>query len=286
MYKEFFGLRENPFNLTPDPDFLYLGKIHRKAMAYLTYGLEARKGFIQFTGEIGSGKTTLLKTLLMKNRNKIRAAFIVNPKATFEQLFRMILYQFSVIELEAVYSKEVLLSKFYDYLVEQAKQNYPVVIIFDEAQNIEMSVLEEIRMLSNLETEKQTLVQMIFVGQPELRETFLLPKFKQLKQRISVAYHIYPLSKDDTGAYINHRLKIAGANNGSIFTQCACDEVYSYSNGVPRLINTACDATLLAGYVEERKILDEKFVKEVIGELIEDMGGNTKQDESISLITP
>ena len=198
MYKEFFGLRENPFNLSPDPDFLYLGKVHRKAMAYLTYGLEARKGFIQFTGEIGSGKTTLLKTLLMKNRNTIKSAFIVNPKATFEQLFRMILYQFGVIELEAMYSKEVLLSKFSDYLVEQAKQNYPVVIIFDEAQNIEMSVLEEIRMLSNLETEKQTLVQMIFVGQPELRETFLLPKFKQLKQRISVAYHIYPLSKDDT----------------------------------------------------------------------------------------
>ncbi len=285
MYKEFFGLRENPFNLTPDPDFLYLGKVHRKAMAYLTYGLEARKGFIQFTGEIGSGKTTLLKTLLMRNRSKIRSAFIVNTKATFEQLFRMILYQFSVIELEAMYSKEVLLSKFSDYLVEQAKQNYPVVIIFDEAQNIEMSVLEEIRMLSNLETEKQTLVQMIFVGQPELRETFLLPKFKQLKQRISVAYHIYPLSKEDTGAYINHRLKIAGAENGSIFTQCACDEVYAYSNGVPRLINTACDATLLAGYVDERKTLDEKFVKEVIGELIEDMGGNARQDKSISLIT-
>ena len=286
MYKEFYGLSENPFNLTPDPDFLYLGKVHKKAMAYLTYGLEARKGFIQFTGEIGSGKTTLLKTLLMRNRNKIKSAFIVNPKATFEQLFRMILHQFSVIELEEVYSKEVLLSKFYDYLVEQAKQNYPVVIILDEAQNIEMSVLEEIRMLSNLETEKQTLVQMIFVGQPELRGTFLLPKFKQLKQRISVAYHIYPLSKDDTGAYINHRLKIAGAKYGSIFTQCACDEVYSYSNGVPRLINTACDATLLAGYVEERKTLDEEFVKEVIGELIEDMGGITKQDEYISLITP
>ncbi len=286
MYKEFFGLRENPFNLTPDPDFLYLGKVHRKAMAYLTYGLEARKGFIQFTGEIGSGKTTLLKTLLMKNRSKIRSAFIVNTKATFEQLFRMILYQFGVIELEAMYSKEVLLSKFADYLVEQAKQNYPVVIIFDEAQNIEMSVLEEIRMLSNLETEKQTLVQMIFVGQPELRETFLLPKFKQLKQRISVAYHIYPLSKDDTWAYINHRLKIAGAKGGSIFTQCACDEVYSYSNGIPRLINTACDATLLAGYVDERKTLDKKFVKEVIGDLIEDMGGNVKQDKYISLVTP
>ncbi len=279
MYKKFYGLKENPFNLTPDPDFLYLGKVHQKALAYLTYGLEARKGFIQLTGEIGSGKTTLLKTLLMRNRNKIKSSFIVNPKATFEQLFRMILYQFSVIELEAEYSKDVLLNKFYNYLVDQSKQNCPVVIIFDEAQNIEISVLEEIRMLSNLETEKQKLVQIIFVGQPELRETFLLPKFKQLKQRISVSFHINPLSRDDAEAYINHRLKIAGANNGSIFTKRACDEVYSYSNGIPRLINVACDATLLAGYVEEKRILDENVVKEVINELIEDLGTNTKQGE-------
>jgi general secretion pathway protein A len=280
MYKQFYGLKENPFNLTPDPDFLYLGKVHQKALAYLTYGLEARKGFIQLTGEIGSGKTTLLKTLLMRNRNKIKSSFIVNPKATFEQLFRMILYQFSVIELEAEYSKDVLLNKFYNYLVEQSKLNCPVVIIFDEAQNIEISVLEEIRMLSNLETEKQKLVQIIFVGQPELRETFLLPKFKQLKQRISVAFHINPLSKDDAEAYINHRLKIAGANNGSIFTKRACDEVYSYSNGIPRLINVACDATLLAGYVEEKRILDENVVKEVINELIEDLG-NTQNKMTV-----
>jgi len=228
MYKEFYGLRENPFNLTPDPDFLYLGKMHQKAMAYLTYGLEARKGFIQLTGAIGSGKTTMLKTLLKRNRNKIKPAFIVNPKATFEQLFRMILCQFSVIELEGEYTKDVLLGKFYNYLIEQSKQNCPVVVIFDEAQNIDVSVLEEIRMLSNLETEKKKLVQMIFVGQPELRETFLLPQFRQLKQRISIAFHLVPLGRDDTTAYINHRLKVAGANDRSIFTQCACDEIFSY----------------------------------------------------------
>ena len=191
MYKEFYGLRENPFSLTPDPDFLYLGRVHKKALAYLTYGLESGTGFIQLTGDIGSGKTTMLKTLLMRNRNKINSAFIVNPKATFEQLFRMILYQFSVIELEAHYTKDVLLGKFSDYLIEQSRQNCPVVIIFDEAQNIDISVLEEIRMLSNLETEKKKLVQMIFVGQPELREIFLLPEFKQLKQRISIAYHMF-----------------------------------------------------------------------------------------------
>lgn len=282
MYKKFYGLRENPFNLTPDPDFLYLSKVHQKAMAYLTYGLESGKGFVQLTGDIGSGKTTLLKTLLKRNRNKIKSAFIVNPRASFEQLFRMILYQFSVIELESEYPKDVLLGKFYDYLTEQSKQNCPVAIIFDEAQNIDTSVLEEIRMLSNLETEKIKLLQMIFVGQPELREIFLLPKFRQLKQRISVAYHITPLGREDTEAYINHRLKVAGADDRSIFTRCACDEIYSYSSGVPRLINIACDATLLAGYVEEKKVLDENIVKEVINELIEDLGYNTKQDEYLS----
>lgn len=282
MYKKFYGLRENPFNLTPDPDFLYLSKVHQKAMAYLTYGLESGKGFVQLTGDIGSGKTTLLKTLLKRNRNKIKSAFIVNPRASFEQLFRMILYQFSVIELESEYPKDVLLGKFYDYLTEQSKQNCPVAIIFDEAQNIDTSVLEEIRMLSNLETEKIKLLQMIFVGQPELREIFLLPKFRQLKQRISVAYHITPLGREDTEAYINHRLKVAGADDRLIFTRCACDEIYSYSSGVPRLINIACDATLLAGYVEEKKVLDENIVKEVINELIEDLGYNTKQDEYLS----
>ncbi len=282
MYKEFYGLRENPFSLTPDPDFLYLGRVHKKALAYLTYGLESGTGFIQLTGDIGSGKTTMLKTLLMRNRNKINSAFIVNPKATFEQLFRMILYQFSVIELETHYTKDVLLGKFSDYLIEQLRQNCPVVIIFDEAQNIDISVLEEIRMLSNLETAKKKLVQMIFVGQPELREILLLPKFKQLKQRISIAYHMIPLGRDDTEAYINHRLKVAGAGDRSIFTECACEEIYSYSNGVPRLINIACDATLLAGYVDEKEVLDENIVKEVINELIEDLGNNSKQEEYLS----
>ncbi|MCP4269925.1 MAG: AAA family ATPase [Candidatus Brocadiaceae bacterium] len=282
MFKKFYGLKESPFSLTPDPDFLYLGKVHQKALAYLTYGLESKKGFIQLTGEIGSGKTTLLKTLLMRSRNKIKSAFIVNPKATFEQLFRMILHQFSVIELGADYTKDVLLGKFYDFLMDQSKQNFPVVVIFDEAQNIDISVLEEIRMLSNLETEKETLLQMVFVGQPELRDTFLLPKFKQLKQRISVAYHIVPLGSDDTEAYINHRLRVAGAHDRTIFTKCACDEIYSYSRGVPRLINVVCDATLLAGYVDEKEILDENIVKEVIHELVEDLGHNIKQNEYLS----
>ncbi|MGR3317144.1 MAG: ExeA family protein [Candidatus Anammoxibacter sp.] len=268
MYKEFYSLKENPFNLTPDPDFLYLSNMHKKAIAHITYGLETRKGIVQVTGEVGSGKTTILKSVMSKNINKIRSAYIVDPKVTFEQLFRMILRQFSIIELESNDSKDVLLSKFYDYLKEQLKQNYLVVVVVDEAQNIDKFALEELRMLSNLETEKEKLVQIVFVGQPELRDIFSLQRFRQLKQRISVVCHLTALNREDTEAYINHRLNVAGSNGSQLFTQCACNEIYDYSNGIPRLINIACDAALLSGYVEEKKTIDEHLVKEVISELM------------------
>ncbi|MDR4499779.1 MAG: AAA family ATPase [Candidatus Scalindua sp.] len=270
MYMNFYGLEENPFNLTPDPAYLYLSKSHKKAMAYLTYGLEGRKGIIQLTGEIGSGKTTILKSILEKKKNNLKAAFIVNPKATFEQLLRMILTQFSIIDPETHDSKDVLMNKFQNFLKDQAKQKTPVVIIFDEAQNIEIPVLEEIRMLSNLETEKDKLVQIVFVGQPELRETFSLHKFKQLKQRIAVACHLNPLSQEESEEYIEHRLKVASTNGLPVFTKEACQEIYAYSNGIPRLINIVCDEALLAGYVEGKKTLDENIVKEAISGLIND----------------
>jgi general secretion pathway protein A len=212
MYKEFYNLQENPFNLTPDPDFLFFSKAHQKAMAYLTYGLETRKGIIQLTGEIGSGKTTILRSILVKKKNKLKSSFIVNPHATFEQLLRMTLHELSVIDAEVKDPKDVLLHKFHNYLKEQLKQNLPVVLVFDEAQNIEVPVLEELRMLPNLETEKQKLVQIVFVGQPELREIFSLPNLRQLKQRIAVACHLTALNREDTEGYINHRLKVAGAN--------------------------------------------------------------------------
>ena len=264
MYKDFFGLNENPFNLTPDPDFLFLSKEHKKAMAYLTYGLESKKGIVQLTGEIGSGKTTILRSIIQKNKNKIKCAYILNPKATFEQLFRTILNQFSVIDLDSVDTIDVLFAKFEKYLYEQLKLQFPVLIVIDEAQNIELPVLEEIRMLSNFETEKEKLVQIVFVGQPELREIFALQKFKQLKQRISVACHLTALRQPDISEYIRHRLNVAGADNPEIFTPEACNELYAYTNGIPRLINVVCDAAMLAGYVEERKVLDKHIVRNVI----------------------
>ena len=269
MYKNFYGLKENPFNLTPDPDFLYLSKEHQKAMAYLTYGLETKKGIIQLTGEIGSGKTTILKSILNKNVGKVKSAYILNPKATFEQILRIILSQFSIVEPDSNDPKDLLLNKFENFLIEQHKQHFPVIIIIDEAQNIEMPVLEELRMLSNIETEKEKLVQIVFVGQPELRKIFSLQGFKQLRQRISVACHLTTLGRDDTEAYITHRLNVAGYNGTSMFDKSAINEIYSYSKGIPRLINIACDASMLAGYVEEKKILDEEIVKGVLNGLME-----------------
>lgn len=267
MYKQFYGLKEHPFKLTPDPEFLYLSPIHKKALLYLTYGLETKKGFIQLTGEIGSGKTTIIRSLLKNLHKEVKTAYIVNPKLTFNQLFRMILSQFSIITQDSTKSKDQLLNKFHRYLLDQAEKECPVVIILDEAQNIDLSTLEEIRLLSNLETEKEKLLQIVFVGQPELRNIFSQPELRQLKQRISMAVHIEPLSRTEMENYINHRMSVAGANGSMIFEKKACDEIYQYSKGIPRLINIACDATLLAGYVKEKKVFDGAMAKEAILEL-------------------
>ncbi|MGR3309900.1 MAG: ExeA family protein [Candidatus Brocadiales bacterium] len=276
MYKQFYGFKEYPFKLTPDPDFLYPSPIHKKALLYLTYGLEAKKGFIQLTGEVGSGKTTIIRSLIKSFHKEVKTAYIVNPKLTFNELFHMILSQFSIITPDSTRSKNHLLDKFCQYLNDQAKKECHVVIILDEAQNIEPSVLEEIRLLSNLETEKEKLLQIIFVGQPELRNVFSRPELRQLKQRICTAVHIEPLSKAEMERYINHRVGIAGANGSVIFEKRACNEIYLYSNGIPRLINIACDAVLLAGYVKGKKVFDGTMAKEVISELTADgIGGET-----------
>ncbi|HHT9125428.1 MAG TPA: ExeA family protein [Candidatus Brocadiia bacterium] len=267
MYTQFYGFKEYPFKLTPDPDFLYLSPVHKKALLYLTYGLETKKGFIQLTGEVGSGKTTIIRSLLKNLHKEVKTAYIVNPKLTFDELFRTILSQFSIIASDSAESKDRLLDKFYQYLIGQAKNECPVVIILDEAQDIEPSVLEEIRLLSNLETDKEKLVQIIFVGQPELRHIFSRPELRQLKQRISLAVHIEPLTRTEIERYINHRLTVASANGSVVFEKRACDEIYQYSKGIPRLINIACDATLLAGYVKEKKVLDGATAKEAILEL-------------------
>jgi len=270
MYEKFFGFSEKPFNLTPDPDYFFLSSVHKRALDYLVYGLESGMGFIQITGEIGSGKTTLIKSLLRNLSREVKVAYVIHSKGTFTQILRMILEDLEVVAVDRRLSKEALLSRFRDYLVEQARRGNSVVIIIDEAQNLSVEALEELRMLSNFETEKAKLLQIVLVGQPELRDLLRRPDLEQLRQRVTVRFHLYPLSEDETRAYIRHRLKVAGSDGSVRFTVGACRLIHRYSGGLPRLINVACDATLLAGFVEERRVFSEKFVREALAELADE----------------
>jgi putative secretion ATPase (PEP-CTERM system associated) len=272
MYETFYGLSEKPFNLTPDPDFLYMSSNHKKAMTYLKYGIESKEGFVQLSGEIGSGKTTLLRSLLRGLDRDIRAAYIVNPRGTFRQILRTILDQLDVVPFRLDYSKERLLNKFQDFLRSQEALNHPVVLIFDEAQNLDISTLEELRMLSNYETDKRKLVQIILVGQPELRDKLARPELTQLSERIAVRAHLGALPTEETRSYILHRLQVAGSNGQIRFDPAAFEAIQEYSQGIPRRVNVLCNNILLAGFVEETRHFTDSFVRRVIAEMDADEG--------------
>ena len=267
MYENFYGFAEKPFNLTPDPDYFFLSSVHKRALDYLVYGLESGMGFIQVTGEIGSGKTTLIKCLLRNLSREVKVAYVLHSKGTFLQLLRMVLEDLEVVAIDRKLSKEALLSRFRDYLVEQAQRRNSVVVIIDEAQNLELGVLEELRMLSNFETEKAKLLQIVLVGQPELRDILRRPELEQLRQRITVRFHLYPLNERETRSYIQHRLRVAGSKGRVRFTAGSSRLIHRYARGLPRLINVACDATLLAGFVDERRVFSERFVRDALNEL-------------------
>jgi len=270
MYESFYGLAEKPFNLTPDPDFLFLGSSHKRALTYLKYGIESKEGFVQLSGEIGSGKTTLLRSLLQNLDRDVKTAYIVNPRGTFRQILRTILDQLNVVPFRLDYSKEKLLNKFQEFLKSQEMRNHPVALIFDEAQNLDVGTLEELRMLSNYEADKHKLIQIILVGQPELREKLDRPELVQLRQRIAVRSHLGPLTGEETQAYIEHRLRVAGSNGSIRFAPEACHAIQGFSRGIPRLINIACNNVLLAGYVEERR----EFTGEMVQRVLEEMQGD------------
>jgi putative secretion ATPase (PEP-CTERM system associated) len=278
MYEKFYGFDEKPFNLTPDPDYFYLSSVHKRALDYLVYGLEAGMGFIQISGEIGSGKTTLIKCLLRNLSRSVQVAYILHTKGTFLQLLRMIVEDLEIDAADQKLSKEALLSHLRDYLVEQARRGNSVVVIVDEAQNLGLSVLEEFRMLSNFETAKAKLLQIVLVGQPELRDLLARPELEQLRQRITVRFHLHPLSEAETRSYIQHRLRVAGSTGRVRFTAGACRLIHRYSGGLPRLINVACDATLLAGFVEERRVFSERFVRDALAELADEPAGFSAPD--------
>jgi len=259
MYEEFYGLKEKPFNLTPDPRFFFLSENHRGAFEHLLYGIKEREGFILITGEVGAGKTTLCRALLNKiEPDGTDTALILNPMFSGQELLQCILSDFGI-QTEASTKKE-LLDSLNQFLLRQQIANRNSVLIIDEAQNLPLQVLEEVRILSNLETEKEKLLQIILMGQVELKEKLALPRLRQLNQRISIRYHLQPLERAEVSRYIQHRLTVAGSSGDIHFTSRALQEIYHYSQGIPRLINLASDRALLAGYAEQSREIQRQTV--------------------------
>jgi len=265
MYREFFGLKERPFNVTSDPNFLFLSRVHKEAFSHLLYGIKERKGFLEITGEVGAGKTTLCRALLNQLDSNTKSAFIFNSNLPHLQLLQCIIEDFGITVRRK--NKASMLRQLNDFLLEELSRGNNVILIIDEAQNLKPSIMEEVRMLSNLETDKEKLFQIILVGQPELRDKIDSPGLRQLKQRIAVRYHITPLAKDEIAKYINHRLTIAGSNGQIHFPEDSIDAIYKFSGGIPRIINMVCDKSFLAAYVMETRTISLPIVEKSINEL-------------------
>jgi len=264
MYEKFYGFKENPFNMTPDSRYFYPSEKHLEALDSLIYAINERKGFVVITGEIGSGKTTVCRTLLNRLNANTKVSLILNTHVNSKELISMILEDFGVEPVKG--TKARLLNQLNNFLIEELSQDNNIVLIIDEAQNLSQTVLEEIRMLSNLETEKEKLIQIILIGQPELREKLHLKSLEQFKQRISLHYHLKTLDKKETEGYIKHRLKLSSNNGYDIFTPRAISKIYNYTQGIPRLINLLCDRALLNGFISTKHKVDKQLIEESIKE--------------------
>ena len=265
MYDEFYGFREPPFNITPDPRFLFFSDQHREAFNHILFGIRERKGFIQVTGEVGAGKTTVCRAILAELGPTCKTALILNPTMTSTQLFRAVLVELGIKPRRV--DKAAYLELLNAYLLEQAAQGNDVVLFIDEAQDLDHELLEQVRLLSNLETDRSKLLQIVLVGQPELREKLNGLRLRQLRQRITVRYHLTPLSREETERYIDHRLRVAGGSGRPTFTPWALRTIHRYSCGVPRLINAVCDKALLYGFVNGTDELDARSIRQAIREL-------------------
>ena len=263
MYETFYNLKEKPFTLLPDPGFLYLSKRHRMALTMLEYGLMNQAGFTVISGDIGAGKTTLIRHLLNNMDCEHTVGLISNTHRSFGELLQWVLLAFNLEHRNM--DKVEMYRRFVDFIIDEYAHNRRTVLIIDEAQNMEAETLEELRMLSNINADKDQSLQVILVGQRELRETLRRPDLVQFAQRISVDYHLEPLSEADTAGYIQHRLEVAGGGP-DIFTPAACKAIYHFTGGVPRLINLLCDTALVYGYAEQKRRIDARLVADVARE--------------------
>jgi general secretion pathway protein A len=265
MYKNFFGFRERPFKLVPNPAYLFLSRTHEEAMAHLTYALSQGDGFIELTGEVGTGKTTICRTFLENLDNRTEAAYIFNPKLDSLQLLRTINQEFGI-SAAADNSKD-LVDQLNEFLLRKKAEGKKVILVIDEAQNLNMDVLEQLRLLSNLETTTSKLLQIVLVGQPELGEMLDSPELRQLSQRITLSCHLHPLSSKETREYIRHRIHVASQKQEAGFTRAAIRMIYRYSGGIPRLINIACDRALLTAFGLNRKKVTGSIARSSVKEL-------------------
>ncbi len=265
MYAEHYGLIRQPFEMTPDPAFLYLGEAHQEGLATLVYGVRARKGFVMLTGEVGTGKTTLLHALLAQLDPSTASAFLFNPRLEPLDFFRVL---FDELGIETVcHSKGDYLLALNHFLIERLRRDQSTLLIVDEAQNLSAEMLEEIRLLSNLETPTSKLLQIMLVGQPELEEMLKRPELRQLRQRIVLRFRLRPFGLRETAGYIEERLRLAGYTGKGLFRRSAVYRIQDVSGGIPRLINIVCDGALLAGFSRDLDALDGGVIDEVAQDL-------------------
>jgi general secretion pathway protein A len=267
MYKNYFDFEEEPFAITPDPRFLYLSPRHREAIAHLLYGMGRGGGFVQLTGEVGTGKTTLCRSLLEQTPKGVDTALILNPRQTASELLASVCDELSIEYPKGTESVKALVDALNGYLLEAHARGRRTVLIIDEAQNLSTDVLEQIRLLTNLETSTEKLLQIILIGQPELQEMLALPEMRQLAQRTTAYFHLMPLSADEAQEYIHHRLRVAGSRD-ELFDRRLSRLVHRLSGGIPRLINVICDRALLGAYAEQRKHLSRKIIRKAAAEVI------------------
>jgi len=268
MYLEFFGISDKPFQITPDTRFLYLTPRHRDGLAHLLYGADEAGGFILLTGEVGTGKTMLCRSVLEQMPEHVNVALILNPRQSSKELIASICDELNIPYRRSTTSLKYLVDRLNLYLLKQHAQGKRTVLVIDEAQNLRAEVLEQIRLLTNLEVATQKLLQIILIGQPELQAILARPELRQLTQRITARFHLTPLSKDETAAYINHRLQIVGFK-GELFSKGAVSMVHQLSGGVPRLVNNICERSMMGAYGENVHRIDKNLVRKAAGEVLQ-----------------